>query len=81
VAAGLKHLAAAYRADGKENLFQELKIFLTGSADPLPSYADLAARLGTLASTLRSHVTRLRTQYREALPHAKSAEPWTPTQK
>jgi len=67
VAAGLEHLAAAYRADGKEKLFGELKIFLTGGADPLPSYADLAARLGTLASTLRSHVTRLRTQYREAL--------------
>jgi RNA polymerase sigma-70 factor (ECF subfamily) len=67
VAAGLDHLARAYRADGKEKLFEELKIFLTGSADPLPSYADLAARLGTLASTLRSHVTRLRTQYREAL--------------
>ncbi|PYL33738.1 MAG: RNA polymerase subunit sigma-24 [Verrucomicrobia bacterium] len=67
VAAGLEHLAAAYRADGKEKLFQELKIFLTGSAEPLPSYADLAARLGTVASTLRSHVTRLRMQYRDAL--------------
>ncbi len=67
VAAGLEQLAAAYKADGKAKLFEELKIFLTGSADPLPSYADLAARLGTLASTLRSHVTRLRTQYREAL--------------
>ena len=67
VAAGLQQLAAAYRAEGKEKLFQELKIFLTGSSDPLPSYADLAARLGTLASTLRSHVTRLRAQYRKAL--------------
>ena len=67
VAAGLEQLAAAYRAEGKEKLFQELKIFLTGSSDPLPSYADLTARLGTLASTLRSHVTRLRAQYRKAL--------------
>ena len=67
VAAGLEQLAGAYRADGKEKLFGELKIFLTGGAEPLPSYAELAARLGTLASTLRSHVTRLRTQYREAL--------------
>ncbi len=67
VAAGLEQLAAVYRAEGKEKLFQELKIFLTGSSDPLPSYADLAARLGTLASTLRSHVTRLRAQYRKAL--------------
>jgi DNA-directed RNA polymerase specialized sigma24 family protein len=67
VAAGLEQLAAAYKAEGKDKLFQELKIFLTGSSDPLPSYADLAARLGTLASTLRSHVTRLRAQYRNAL--------------
>jgi RNA polymerase sigma-70 factor (ECF subfamily) len=67
VAAGLEQLAAAYRAEGKEKLFQELRIFLTGSSDPLPSYADLAARLGTVASTLRSHVTRLRAQYRKAL--------------
>jgi DNA-directed RNA polymerase specialized sigma24 family protein len=67
VAAGLEQLAAAYRAEGKERLFQELKIFLTGSSDPLPSYADLATRLGTVASTLRSHVTRLRAQYRKAL--------------
>ena len=67
VAAGLEQLAEAYRVEGKEKLFQELKIFLTGSSDPLPSYAELAARLGTLASTLRSHVTRLRAQYRKAL--------------
>jgi RNA polymerase sigma factor (sigma-70 family) len=67
VAAGLEQLAAAYKADGEEKLFQELKIFLTGSSVPLPSYADLAARLGTVASTLRSHVTRLRAQYRKAL--------------
>jgi RNA polymerase sigma-70 factor (ECF subfamily) len=67
VAAGLEQLAAAYRAEGQETLFQELKIFLTGSSYPLPSYADLAARLGTVASTLRSHVTRLRAQYRKAL--------------
>ncbi|PYK95317.1 MAG: hypothetical protein DME36_02340 [Verrucomicrobia bacterium] len=67
VAAGLEQLAAAYRAEGKEKLFQELKIFLTGSSDPLPSYADLAVRLGVVASTLRSHVTRLRAQYRKAL--------------
>jgi len=67
VAAGLERLSADYKAEGKEKLFEELKIFLTGGAEPLPSYADLAARLGTLASTLRSHVTRLRTQYREAL--------------
>jgi RNA polymerase sigma-70 factor (ECF subfamily) len=67
VAAGLQRVAAEYEKEGKARLFAELKIFLTGSADPLPSYADLAARMGTIASTLRSHVTRLRAQYREAL--------------
>jgi RNA polymerase sigma factor (sigma-70 family) len=67
VAAGLERLSADYRAEGKEKLFQELKIFLTGSADPFPSYADLAERLGTIESTLRSHITRLRARYREAL--------------
>jgi len=67
VSAGLDRVSADYKAEGKEKLFEELKIFLVGSADPLPSYADLATRLGTLASTLRSHITRLRARYREAL--------------
>jgi hypothetical protein len=33
----------------------------------LPTYAELSARLGIPASTLRSDVTRLRARYREAL--------------
>jgi RNA polymerase sigma factor (sigma-70 family) len=67
VAAGLERLAAIYRSEGKEKLFEELKIYLTGSSDPLPAYEELAARLGLVASTLRSHVTRLRARYRDAL--------------
>ena len=67
VAAGLQRLSADYRAEGKEKLFEELKIFVTSGADPLPHYANLAERLGTLESTLRSHITRLRARYREAL--------------
>jgi DNA-directed RNA polymerase specialized sigma24 family protein len=67
VAAGLGQLAASYTAAGEDKLFLELKIFLTGSAEPLPSYSELAARLGMVASTLRSDVTRMRAQYREAL--------------
>jgi len=67
VASGLERLSADYKAEGKEKLFQELKIFLTGGAEPLPHYADLAERLGTIESTLRSHITRLRARYREAL--------------
>jgi RNA polymerase sigma factor (sigma-70 family) len=67
VAGALNRLAAEYKHEGKEKLFRELKIFLTGGADPLPTYAELAVRLGTPASTLRSDVTRLRARYREAL--------------
>jgi RNA polymerase sigma factor (sigma-70 family) len=67
VAAGLERLSTDYKAEGKEKLFEELKIFLTGGAEPLPRYADLATQLGTLESTLRSHITRLRARYREAL--------------
>jgi len=67
VAAGLERLLADYRSEAKEALFNELSVFLTSSADPLPSYAELAARLGITESTLRSHVTRLRARYREVL--------------
>ena len=60
-------MSASYKVEGKERLFEELKIYLTGGVDPLPSYAELATRLGLVASSLRSHVTRLRARYREAL--------------
>ncbi len=67
VTGALGRLSDEYKAEGKEGLFRELKIFLTGGADPLPTYAELAARLNTPASTLRSDVTRLRARYRDAL--------------
>jgi RNA polymerase sigma-70 factor (ECF subfamily) len=67
VTGGLNRLAAFYKAEGKEKLFEELRVFLTGSEAPLPSYTALAVRLGTQESTLRSHVTRMRARYREAL--------------
>ena len=63
----LGRLAAAYQADGKGSLFHQLRSFLTVGATPLPSYAELAVRVGTAESTLRSHVTRLRARYREIL--------------
>ncbi|MGC1322059.1 MAG: sigma-70 family RNA polymerase sigma factor [Candidatus Udaeobacter sp.] len=63
----LGQLSSHYKTEGQERLFEELRIFLIGSPDPLPSYADLARRLGIQASTLRSIVTRLRARYREAL--------------
>jgi RNA polymerase sigma factor (sigma-70 family) len=67
VTAGLERVSADYRSEGKEKLFNELKIFLISGAEPLPAYAELAVRLGMTQSTLRSHVTRLRARYREAL--------------
>ena len=63
----LQCLAAAYKAEGKESVFVEFQPFLTIGAAPLPTYAELAERLGVAESTLRSHVTRLRGRYREVL--------------
>ena len=63
----LERLAAAYKAEGKEDLFERLQTFLTVGADPLPAYSELAARLSVTESTIRSHVTRLRAHYREML--------------
>ena len=67
VTAGLERLSADYKGEAKEKLFNELRIFLVGSAGPPPAYAELAVRLGMSESTLRSHVTRLRARYREVL--------------
>jgi len=44
-----------------------LRIFIAGGAEPVPTYAELTQRLGITESTLRSHVTRLRARFREAL--------------
>ena len=63
----LNRLAAAYKEEGKEDLFERLQSFLTVGADPLPAYSELAARLSVTESTIRSHVTRLRAHYRELL--------------
>lgn len=67
VAGALGPLEAEYRNEDKKKLFDDLKIFLAGGADPLPTYPELATRLGVPASTLSSAVTRLRARYREAL--------------
>jgi len=63
----LARISAAYNAEGKEKVFNELRPFLTIGAAPLPTYAELAVRLGIAESTLRSHVARLRARYREVL--------------
>jgi RNA polymerase sigma factor (sigma-70 family) len=67
VATALDRLSADYRREAKEQLFKELRIFIAGGAEPPPTYAELTDRLGITESTLRSHVTRLRARYREAL--------------
>jgi DNA-directed RNA polymerase specialized sigma24 family protein len=67
VATGLERLSAKYKGESRDKLFNELSVFLTSSPDPLPTYAELAPRLGITESTLRSHVTRLRARYREVL--------------
>ena len=67
VAAALERLSADYKRDGKDQLFNELRAFIAGGAEPLPTYAELTGRLRISESTLRSHVTRLRARYREAL--------------
>jgi RNA polymerase sigma-70 factor (ECF subfamily) len=67
VEAALDRLAAAYKAEGKETLFDRLRTFVAVGAEPLPSYSELATRLAATESTIRSHVTRLRARYREML--------------
>jgi RNA polymerase sigma factor (sigma-70 family) len=67
VAAALERLSVDYKREAKEELFKELRIFIAGGAEPPPTYAELTDRLGITESTLRSHVTRLRARYREAL--------------
>jgi RNA polymerase sigma factor (sigma-70 family) len=67
LAAGLERLSADYKGESKEKLFNELKIFVAGGADRLPTYTELKDRIGIAESTLRSHVTRLRARYLEAL--------------
>jgi RNA polymerase sigma factor (sigma-70 family) len=67
ISVGMEQLSAEYKRNSKETLFNELKVFLTGSAEPPPTYSELAHRLKIAESTLRSHVTRLRARYREVL--------------
>ena len=67
IAAGLERLSADYKREDKEQLFNELRVFVAGGANPPPTYSELAGRLEIAESTLRSHVTRLRARYRESL--------------
>jgi RNA polymerase sigma factor (sigma-70 family) len=59
-------LGQEFRAAGKGEVFQELKIYLTGER-PEASYAELAARLNTTAAALKMAVSRMRRRYEELL--------------
>ena len=59
-------LRQEFRAAGKGEVFEELKIYLTGER-LAASYADLAARLSTTAAALKMSVSRMRQRYGELL--------------
>jgi DNA-directed RNA polymerase specialized sigma24 family protein len=60
----LNTLRKELQAEGKLQLFEQLKNFLTGGS-VLPSYDDAAARAGLPRATVKTHVHRLRQRYRE----------------
>jgi RNA polymerase sigma factor (sigma-70 family) len=59
-------LRQEFRAAGKGEVFEELKIFLTGERRDR-SYAALAVRLNTTAAALKMTVSRMRQRYGELL--------------
>jgi DNA-directed RNA polymerase specialized sigma24 family protein len=59
-------LRQEFRAAGKGEAFEELKIYLTGERLEA-SYAELAARLNTTAAALKMAVSRMRQRYGELL--------------
>ena len=62
----LKRLREEFRASGKAELFERLKLFLTGEKRATP-YAELAAQLGTTEGALKMTVSRLKHRYGELL--------------
>ena len=67
VDAAMARLSQAYGSEGKSPLFAALRPFIAGSTETLPTHEQMAAMMGMPASTIRSHVTRLRARYREAI--------------
>ena len=62
----LARLRAEYVASGKQALFGELKVFLTGEKHSA-RYNDLAAKFNTTEDALKMAVSRLRRRYGELL--------------
>jgi RNA polymerase sigma-70 factor (ECF subfamily) len=62
----IERLQAECAAEGKANLFEQLKIFLTVGKGELP-YAEAACKLGMVETAVRVAVHRLRKRYRQLL--------------
>ncbi len=62
----IARLKAELAARGKENLFDNLKVYMTAEAGSVP-YRDLAARLNMTEGTVRVAVHRLRKRYKHLL--------------
>jgi RNA polymerase sigma-70 factor (ECF subfamily) len=62
----MARLRKRYADSGKENHFEEMKIFLSGEKRPVP-YAVVAGRLGITELAVKVAVHRLRKRFRDAL--------------
>jgi RNA polymerase sigma-70 factor (ECF subfamily) len=62
----VQRLRREYEADGKGELFLQLRFAITGEKSAVP-YADLAGRLGLSEESVRVSVHRLRKRYRQLL--------------
>ena len=60
----LRSLRFELQAEGKLELFEQLKNFLSGDS-AIPSYDEASARTGVPRATVKTHVHRLRQRYRE----------------
>lgn len=67
----LAALQQEYAREGKDAVFDQLKVCLAGSRESIP-YAELAPRLGISVGALKVMVLRLRARYRELLRRAVS---------
>jgi RNA polymerase sigma-70 factor (ECF subfamily) len=63
-AGALNSLREELQAEGKLELFEQLKNFITGGS-VLPSYDEASARTGLPRATVKTHVHRLRQRYRD----------------
>jgi RNA polymerase sigma-70 factor (ECF subfamily) len=60
----LEALEGEYRAEGRGELFEELKVAITGHS---AGYGDIAGRLGTTPGAIKVAVHRLRQRYRHVM--------------